>query len=447
MTRSLVPRRLSSLQVSPRLASAALFWLSGLIVASAGVETGAGIGYWSGTAIGLATASAQGPSNYEQLRSRLVNDVLVPQGITNPAVLKSARETPRHEFVGMLHRKNAYYDMALPIGGQQTISSPFIVAFMTQALEPQATDRVLEIGTGSGYQAAILSPLVKEVYSIEIVEPLGLQAKQLLQRLKYQNVFVKVGDGFQGWAEHAPFQKIIVTCSPEKVPQPLVEQLDEGGLMVIPVGERYQQTLVLYRKKNGKLEAQPLRPTLFVPMTGKAEAARQVLPDPKRPTAVNGNFESAATSDQYITGWYYEQQATVVTDPKAPEGRHFVRFSNQQEGRSAHLLQGFAVDGRHVKELRLSAWLRYTDVVQGPNREDLPNVAITFYDDNRRDLGLVWLGTFRGTSDWKQSSRVFRVPAGAREGILRVGLFGASGVADFDDIRLEALDAGDKKSP
>ncbi len=395
----------------------------------------------------LTAALGQSSSNYDQLRNRLVNEVLVPQGITNPAVLKAARETPRHEFVALLHRKNAYYDMALPIGGQQTISSPFIVAFMTQALEPQPTDRVLEIGTGSGYQAAILSPLVKDVYSIEIVEPLGLQAKQLLQRLKYQNVFVKIGDGFQGWPEHAPFQKIIVTCSPEKVPQPLVDQLDEGGLMVIPVGERYQQTLFLYRKKDGKLEAQPLRPTLFVPMTGKAEAARQVLPDPKRPAAINGGFEAAAVSDQYIQGWYYEQQATLVTDPKAPEGRHFVRFANQQEGRSAHLLQGFAIDGRHVRELRLSARLRYSDVVPGPNREELPNVAITFYDENRRDLGFFWLGTYRGSSDWRQASRVFRVPVGTREGILRVGLFGASGVADFDDIRLEAVEPAAKDMP
>jgi protein-L-isoaspartate(D-aspartate) O-methyltransferase len=213
------------------------------------------------------------------------------------------------------------------------------------------------------------------------------------------------------------------------------------------VGERYQQTLFLYRKKDGKLEAQPLRPTLFVPMTGKAEATREVLPDPKRPTAINGNFEAAAVSDQYITGWYYEQQATLVTDPNAPEGRHYVRFANQQEGRSAHLLQGFAIDGRHVRDLRLSARLRYTDVVQGPNRDELPNVAITFYDENRRDLGLVWLGTYRGSSDWRQASRVFRVPLGAREGILRVGLFGASGVADFDDIRLEAVESAEKKSP
>ena len=390
----------------------------------------------------LTDLQAQTASQYDQLRNRLVDEVLVPGGIDNPRVLKAARDTQRHEFVAPQYRKNAYYDMALPIGEHQTISSPFIVAFMTQSLEPRPTDKVLEIGTGSGYQAAILSPLVKEVYSIEIVEPLGLQAKQLLKRLKYDNVTVKVGDGFQGWAEYAPFDKIIVTCSPEKVPQPLVDQLAEGGLMVIPVGERYQQTLYLYRKKEGKLEAQPLRPTLFVPMTGKAEAARQVLPDPKHPRAVNGNFESPSENPRYVTGWYYEQQSVVVADGTAPEGRHFVRFQNQEEGRSAHILQGFGIDGRQVKELRVSAWIKLQNVNQGPEREDLPNVAITFYDQNRKDLGLVWIGTFRGSKDWHQVTKTFRVPNATREGILRVGLFGATGEASFDDIRIEAVEGG-----
>ncbi|MFO0817623.1 MAG: protein-L-isoaspartate(D-aspartate) O-methyltransferase [Pirellulales bacterium] len=384
-------------------------------------------------------AFAQSTTQFDQLRNRLIEEVLVPGGIDNPRVLKAARDTQRHEFVSPQHRRNAYYDMALPIGEHQTISSPFIVAFMTQSLDPQPTDKVLEIGTGSGYQAAILSPLVKEVYSIEIVEPLGLQAKQLLKRLKYENVQVKVGDGFQGWPEHAPFDKIIVTCSPEKVPQPLVDQLAEGGLMVIPVGERYQQILYLYRKKNGKLEAQPLRPTLFVPMTGKAEAGREVLPDPKNPKAINGNFETPAPTDKYVAGWYYEQQAVVVEDQTAPEGRHFVRFRNAQDGRSAHILQGFGIDGRHVKEIRLSAWIKLVDVTPGPERDDSPNVAITFYDQNRKDLGLVWIGNFKGTKDWQHVVRTFRVPLATREGILRVGLFGATGEACFDDVKIEAV--------
>ncbi|MCE9528994.1 MAG: protein-L-isoaspartate(D-aspartate) O-methyltransferase, partial [Planctomycetales bacterium] len=176
----------------------------------------------------------------------------------------------------------------MPIGDKQTISSPFIVSYMTQSLDPKPTDKVLEIGTGSGYQAAVLSHLVKEVYSIEIVEALGRKAAVVLKKLRYDNVHTKVGDGFLGWKEHAPFDKIIVTCSPEKVPDPLVEQLKEGGLMVVPVGKRYEQTLYLFRKKDGKLESEALLPTLFVPMTGKAEENRKEKPDPLNPSLANG---------------------------------------------------------------------------------------------------------------------------------------------------------------
>ena len=166
-------------------------------------------------------------------------------GIKSPAILAVMRTVPRHEFVPADVRRYAYLDMALPIGEHQTISPPFVVAYMTQKLDPQPTDKVLEIGTGSGYQAAVLSPLVKDVYTIEIVEPLGERARQTFKRLGYKNVHTKIGDGYQGWAEHAPFDKIIVTCSPEKVPAPLVEQLHEGGRMVIPVGRALSADAVL----------------------------------------------------------------------------------------------------------------------------------------------------------------------------------------------------------
>src|SRR3990172_8484116 len=167
--------------------------------------------------------------------------------------------------------------MALPIGDEQTISPPFVVAYMTQEIAPHPTDRVLEIGTGSGYQAAVLSPLVRNVYTIEIVEPLGRRAARTLKKLGYKNVFVKVGDGYLGWPDAAPFDKIIVTCSPEKVPQPLVDPLRDGGLMIIPVGERYQQNLYLMRKMGDRLESESLKATLFVPMTGEAELQRKRL--------------------------------------------------------------------------------------------------------------------------------------------------------------------------
>ena len=153
----------------------------------------------------------------------------------------------------------------------QTISQPYIVAFMTEHLDPKPTDRVLEIGTGSGYQAAVLAELVEEVYTIEIVEPLAQRAAADLKRLGYTNVYVRAGDGYQGWPEAAPFDAIIVTCAPEQVPQPLVDQLKEGGWMIIPVGPVGDQELVLLRKQDGRLDERAVLPVRFVPMTGQIQ--------------------------------------------------------------------------------------------------------------------------------------------------------------------------------
>ncbi|MFO0925247.1 MAG: protein-L-isoaspartate(D-aspartate) O-methyltransferase, partial [Pirellulales bacterium] len=193
------------------------------------------------------TVQSQTSEIYQAAREKLVREVLIPGGVRDERVLNSIRSTPRHEFVPASQQDRAYFDLALPIGDKQTISSPYIVSVMTEALEPKPTDKVLEIGTGSGFQAAVLSPLVKDVYTIEIVKPLGERATKVLERLGYKNVHTRIGDGFLGWPEAAPFDKIIVTCSPEKVPQPLVDQLAEGGLMIVPVGERYQQTLYSMR--------------------------------------------------------------------------------------------------------------------------------------------------------------------------------------------------------
>jgi protein-L-isoaspartate(D-aspartate) O-methyltransferase len=388
----------------------------------------------------LERASAQGRTRYEAARKKMVDEVIVGSGVEDKRVIRAIGDTPRHEFIFQQHRKNAYFDMALPIGDQQTISSPFIVAFMTQSLDPQPTDIVLEIGTGSGYQAAVLSPLVKEVYSIEIVEPLGQRAARTLKRLGYDNVHCKIGDGYLGWPEHAPFDKIIVTCSPEKVPKPLEDQLKEGGLMVVPVGERYQQTLYLFRKKDGKLESEALLPTLFVPMTGAAEDTRKVKPDPANPQVANGSFEEEAFPSGAQPGWYYERHLTWDSADKAPDGKHFITFKNSEPGLSAHLLQGFAIDGRRVTELQLSAEVKATDVVSGPNREDRPFLAITLYDDQRRDLGLLAIGPFLGTSEWHREAKTFKIPPSAREGILRVGLFGATGSLSIDDVQIKKVE-------
>jgi protein-L-isoaspartate(D-aspartate) O-methyltransferase len=201
----------------------------------------------------------------------MVAEQIERRGVKDPRVLEAMRKVPRHEFVPEDERHEAYDDRPLPIGHGQTISQPYIVAFMTEALGLKGPEKVLEVGTGSGYQAAVLSLLAKEVFTIEIVEPLGKQAAEVLKKLGYKNVSVRVGDGYRGWREQAPFDAIIVTCAPDAVPEPLVHQLAEGGRMIIPVGpEGKAQQLVLMKKRHGKLHQQEILPVRFVPMTGEA---------------------------------------------------------------------------------------------------------------------------------------------------------------------------------
>jgi protein-L-isoaspartate(D-aspartate) O-methyltransferase len=201
----------------------------------------------------------------------MVREQLMSRGIHDQRVLAAMSKVPREEFVPADERAAAYTDNPLPIGYDQTISQPYIVAFMTEQLHPKPSDRVLEIGTGCGYQAAILAELVSEVYTIEIMEPLAKTAEATLQRLGYKKVHVKMGDGYKGWPEHAPFDAIIVTCAPDHVPQRLTDQLKDGGRMIIPVGDRFAQELYLLEKKNGQLKESVTLPVRFVPMTREAE--------------------------------------------------------------------------------------------------------------------------------------------------------------------------------
>jgi len=214
-------------------------------------------------------------SDFTAARRRMLEEQLAGpgRGITNERVLAVMGKVPRHEFVPVEYRALAYEDHPLPIGHGQTISQPFIVAFMTEKLEPKASDKVLEIGTGSGYQAAVLAELVSNVYTIEIVEPLARRAETDLKRLGYTNITVRAGDGYKGWPEAAPFDAVIVTCAPDHVPQPLVDQLKEGGRMIIPVGSAGDQELYILRKRGAKVEKQAALPVRFVPMTRKKETA------------------------------------------------------------------------------------------------------------------------------------------------------------------------------
>jgi protein-L-isoaspartate(D-aspartate) O-methyltransferase len=386
------------------------------------------------------SATGQALRDWRRLASDMVDKEIAAAGVTNKRVIQAMRDTPRHEFVPANQRQHAYLDIALPIGNAQTISPPFIVASMTEAIDPQPTDKVLEIGTGSGYQAAVLSPLVREVYTIEIVEALSRRATRALKQLHYDNVKTRAGDGFKGWPEAAPFDKIIVTCSPEEVPQPLVDQLKDGGLMVIPVGERYQQTLYLMRKSGDDLKSEALRATLFVPMTGQAESQRKVKPDPKNPQLSNGSFEDLVTSSdgksKEAAGWHYQRQLTVSEEVDAPEGQRVATFRNAETGRGCHALQGFAVNGRDVSTLAIEFWVKAKDIVADKSPNGLPRIVVTFYDDRRATVGEESVGAFSGSFDWRQEKGRLRVPLRAREAILRIGLLGATGELSLDGLKL-----------
>jgi protein-L-isoaspartate(D-aspartate) O-methyltransferase len=205
-------------------------------------------------------------------RNRMVQRHLVERGIKNKRVLEAFRTVPRHRFLPPKTHRLAYDDESIPIGEGQTITPPYDVAFMTEVLDPKPTDRVYEVGTGSGYQSAILSRLVKEVYSVEIHAPLGKRAAQVHKDVGYTNIHTRIGDGYEGWPDAAPFDAIIVTCAPEKIPQPLVDQLKDGGRMVIPLAkDRFTQSVYLVEKHGDTLTRRELKPTLFVPMTGRAQ--------------------------------------------------------------------------------------------------------------------------------------------------------------------------------
>jgi len=208
---------------------------------------------------------------FRQHRVRMVETQIRRRGIEDERVLEAMTRIPRHLFVPQNLRSQAYNDGPLPIGYGQTISQPYIVALMTELVRTQPGDRALDIGTGCGYQAAVLSGLVQQIYSLEIVEPLANQARSRLSQYGYRNVEVRAGDGYQGWEEHAPFQIIIVAAAPDHVPQPLLDQLAPGGRMVIPVGRFSQELLLLEKSQDGSIQRTEIAPVAFVPMTGTAE--------------------------------------------------------------------------------------------------------------------------------------------------------------------------------
>lgn len=229
--------------------------------------------FWAAGCGGAVEKEARVSDDAEMWRrlNAMVDSQIEGRGVSDPATLAAMRKVPRWEFVPASIKDRAFEDNPLAIGEGQTISQPYIVAYMTEALKLEADDKVLEVGTGSGYQAAILGVIAADVYTIEIIPSLAEDARGTLERLGYDNVHVRVGDGYRGWPEEAPFAAIIVTCAPDHVPQALLEQLADGGRLVLPLGGRYPQMLKRYTRRGDTFEEEDLEPVLFVPMTGEAQ--------------------------------------------------------------------------------------------------------------------------------------------------------------------------------
>jgi protein-L-isoaspartate(D-aspartate) O-methyltransferase len=216
-------------------------------------------------------ASAQSADVFTERRRRMVEEQIRARGVRQPEVLAAMTEVPRHLFVPEPIREQAYEDTALPIDAGQTISQPYIVALMTELLDLSGDEKVLEIGTGSGYHSAVLARVADEVYSIEIIEPLGRRAATRLRYLGYGNVRVRLGDGYAGWPEEEPFDAIILTAAPPRLPMPLIEQLKVGGRMVVPVGDYLQDLLLIVKNRDGTHTSKRIAPVVFVPMTGEVQ--------------------------------------------------------------------------------------------------------------------------------------------------------------------------------
>jgi protein-L-isoaspartate(D-aspartate) O-methyltransferase len=379
--------------------------------------------------------AAQTPRELAAARSWLVESELATSGIKSPHVLAAIREVPRHEFVPEEFRQYAYFDTTIPIGHGQTISPPYIVAWMTEQLDPQPGERVLEIGTGSGYQAAVLSRLAKDVYTIEIQPELAKRAAAALQRVKYKNVHTRHGDGFQGWAEAAPFDKIMVTCSPENVPAPLAEQLREGGRMLIPIGEGFQQNLCVLVKEGGKLRVAARTPTYFVPMTGMADALRSQPSDEPITPLVNGNFEELISPGVPVA-WFYLRQAQLAPRAEPNQPGQCLLFTNAVPGRSSQAMQSIGVRGDRVRLLSVQSWVACKGVqpADAANPRDGAKIFVTFFDADRKTLDEQIVGLWREDTAWRKHVGVVKVPPTTIGMTVAIGLFGATGEFRCDDV-------------
>ena len=402
--------------------------------------TGAGAAAWVDASMRSAQPAPQSAPRtadpWAETRRRMVEYEMVAAGVKDPRVCDAMRATPRHEFVPASLRRYAYFDIGMPIGEGQTITSPFVVAYMTEQLHPQPTDKVLEIGTGSGYQAAVLSGLVAEVYSIEIVEKLGQRAAKTLSRLGYDNVKTKIGDGYQGWPEHAPFDKIIVTCSPEKVPKPLVEQLQGGR----PPGGSPRAAVPANPVPVHEGQGSP---------PGRAFAADVLRADdgPSRARAGRaGRGGRARVGQRRLPGRPGRSAGRLVLRPpgqgrkQRPDVRWQVPHIPERRRRAAR--PGLA-SGRprwpQAREVEISLWVRGERLQPGSLPGQHPGLVIVFFNTNREAIFREGIGPWSGTFDWVEKRLRMKVPTTARLASVEVGLWGATGQVSVGPIALKVV--------
>ena len=374
--------------------------------------------------------AAQSLRDWRRLANKMVDEEVVAAGVTNERVLRAMRDTPRHEFVPPNQRRLAYYDMALPIGDEQTISPPFVVAYMTEEIDPQPTDRVLEIGTGSGYQAAVLSPLVKDVYTIEIVEPLGKRAARDAQAARLQErprqSRRRLPRLARSRAVRQDHRHLLAGKSaaaarrstPRRRPD---DRSRRRALSAEPVSLPQARRRTRIRSAQGDaLRAHDRR--------GRSAARSEARSAPirKSPTAASKKRSKSTTQkNPEPSGWHYQRQLTLEDDAAtAPDGRHFVTFKNKEPGLAAHALQGFAIDGRKISKLKLDFSVRGQNIRPGSKPNEWPMIVFTFYDDRRAVIDEARVGPFDGTFDWRSRSDTISVPLKARECIFRIGLLG-----------------------
>jgi len=374
---------------------------------------------------------------YGDARTTMVDADLSGNGIGNERLLKAMRTIPRHRFCLPEDQKHAYADQSLPIGHKRKLASPYVTAGLIELLDPRPNDRILELGTGSGYQAAILSQLATDVYSVESIEELGKASASLLKELKCKNVHTRIGDTLEGWPEAAPFDRILFTSCSGTVPAALIDQLRERGKVVVDAVCGNEELFHLFEKQHGRLVALKVWSPFSIANADNLKQHRDEKQSPNKSEIENGDFE--LSEDGKATGWYFQRQAALAEDREAPNN-HVLTFENKEPGRHAQAIQEVAIDGRAVVSLRLSVRAKGLEI-HNSSSADKPSMVIRFYDAHQRPITVepsAILGPWRGTFGWETYTCVSSVPKTTRKALVVISMGGATGRLTVDDAQLSA---------